>query len=364
MNFFFSGGLSRYEHSYTMSLPGTAALEAEGIEVENEGDYGLYVRCQDANGNSNTANFVFKFCIDEGPDTTPPLIVGTTPLNNMPFAYNKTDASIYTEVYVNEPAKCRWSHSDQSYDSMEEDKDMTCDTIASEMNAQMIYTCETTLTGLKDRVENKFYFRCKDNSDNVNRESYKFSLIGTQPLVIDWVKPEGIIKDSTESVKVTLEAKTSAGYKEGEASCYYSDTGNTDDYVMFLNTNSYQHSQDLWLAEDTYEYFIRCVDLGGNSDIETVIFEVESDGDEPIVVRAYHEDDYLKLVTNEPARCVYDTKYVDHHCDYSFDDGTPMTTLEDVNHYTDWNTQTTFYIQCQDEYGNQPAYGECSKIIE
>ena len=68
-------------------------------------------------------------------------------------------------------------------------------------------------------------------------------------------------------------------------------------------------------------------------------------------------------MTNEPARCVYDTKYESLPCDYSFDDGTPMTTLEDVNHYTNWNTQITFYVVCQDEYGSQPAYGECSKII-
>ena len=229
----------------------------------------------------------------------------------------------------------------------------------------MLYRCSTTLTGLKDRQENNFYFRCKDKAGNAKQESYKFTLIGTQPLVIDWVKPENesVIKDSTESVKVTLEAKTSAGYKEGEANCYYSDTGDEDDYVMFFNTDSYQHSQDLWLVEDAYEYFIKCIDLGGNSDIEMVNFEVETDSASPIVVRAYHEDTYLKLVTDDPARCVYDTKYENYPCDYSFDDGTLMTTIEDVNHYTDWNTQTTFYIICQDEYGNQPDPDQCSKIV-
>jgi len=343
-------------------LPGSSSLEAEGIEVENEGEYELYVRCQDANGNSNTANFVFTFCVEKGPDTTPPLIVGTTPLNNMPFAYNQN--SISTEVYVNEPADCRWSHLDQSYDSME--NDMSCSSSIFEMSAQMLYRCFTTLTGLKDRKENKFYFRCKDQAGNAKEESYKFSLTGTQPLVIDWAKPENesVVKDSTEAVKVTLEAKTSAGYKQGEAVCSYSDTGEEDSYIMFFNTNSYQHSQDLWLAEkEDYEYFIRCCDLGNNCDTELINFAVESDSASPIVVRAYHEETYLKLVTNEAARCVYDTKYENYPCDYSFDDGTPMTTIEDVNHYTDWNTQTTFYIICQDEYGNQPNPDECSKII-
>jgi len=367
MDFSFSGGLSLYEHTYTLNVPSSSALESEGIAIENDGEYEVFVRCEDANGNSNTANFVFKFCVEKGPDTTPPLIVRTSIPSGMPIAYNQT--SVDLEVYINEPAECRWSHLDQSYDSMEEMDDCSRADSLNDVNEQGLYTCETTLDGLKDRVENKFYFRCKDmsESENVNTESYKYTLIGTQPLVIDWVKPEegSLIKDSTERVKVTLEAKTSAGFDEGKSNCYFSDTGE-DDYVLFFgdgNYNQYQHSQDLWLDEGEHEYFIKCVDLGGNPDIEVVNFEVESDSSAPIIVRAYHEETYLKLMTNEPARCVYDTKYESLPCDYSFDDGTPMTTIEDVNHYTDWNTQITFYVMCQDEYGTQPAYGECSKII-
>ncbi len=361
MSFYFSGSLSLYNHSYALSLPGPAAFKAENITVGSEGEYKLYVRCQDANGNSNTADFVFGFCVEKGPDTTPPLIVTTNPLNGKPVAYNQS--SVETNVYINEPANCRWDHLDKDYDSMEEN--MSCSSSIFEMNAQMLYTCDTPLTGLKDRQENKFYFRCKDNAGNANRESYEFSLIGTQPLVIDWAKPENgsLIKDSADSVKLTLEAKTSAGYKEGEANCYYSDTGATEDYVMFYNTNSYQHSQELWLTEGHYEYFIKCIDLGGNSDIEVINFDVESDSASPIIVRAYHEETYLKIVTDEAARCVYDTKYENSPCDYSFDDGTPMTAVDDKNHYTNWDTTSTLYIICQDSYGNQPLPNTCSMIV-
>ncbi len=371
MLFYFSGSSSLYNHSYTMSLPGSSAFKSENITLEGEGDYTIYVKCQDANGNVNTADFVFKFCVEKGPDTTPPLIVTTTPLNNYPIAYNQT--SLNTAVYVNEPAECKWSHLDQDYKSME--GNMTCSSDLFEVNAQMLYTCATTLTGLKDRQENKFYFRCNDQPNlkgtskesdrNANRESYKFSLMGTQPLVIDWIKPENgsIISDATDSVKVTLEAKTSAGYKEGESVCYYSDTGTAADYVPFFKTNSYQHSQELWLPKGSYKYFIKCIDLGGNSDIKSVNFAVESDSSSPIVVRAYHEETYLRLATNEPARCVYDTKYKDYPCDYSFDDGTPIKVIDDVNHYTDWDTASNLYITCQDKYGNQPVPNKCSIII-
>ncbi len=356
MNFYFGGSpLLKYNHTQVMSLPGPSALASENLTIENDGEYELYVRCQDANGNYNTANFVFKYCVEKGPDTTPPLIITTSLLNNMPIAYEQS--SVDLEVYINEPSTCKWSHLDQNYDDMEEP--MTCSSSIFEMNAQMLYKCSTTLTGLKDRVENKFYFRCKDHAENVNAESYEFTLIGTQPLIIDSVGPNGTIKDSTESVKVTLEAKTSAGYKEGEATCYYSDTGEEGTYIMFFETQSYQHSQNLWLSEGDYEYFIRCIDLGGNSNTKTVNFRVESDSFTPIIVRAYHEETYLKLVTNEKAECVYDT--VD--CSYLFDDGTSMTVVDETNHFTDWNTNINFYVKCRDEYGNQPYPNECNMIV-
>ncbi len=364
MTFYFGGSsLFKYNHTQVMSLPSPSSLSAENLTIENDGEFEVYVRCQDANGNHNIANFVFKYCVEKGPDTTPPLIVTTDLLNNMPIAYNQSSVDI--KVYTNEPADCKWSHLDQNYDDMEQD--MTCSSSVLEMNAQMLYECSTTLTGIKSRVENKFYFRCKDQPTgveeedrNVNAESYEFVLIGTQPLVIDSVLPNNTIKDSTETVKVTLEAETSAGYNEGEAVCYYSEAEEGDSYIMFFNTNSHEHSQELWLAEGEYEYFIKCIDLGGNSDTETVNFNVESDSSAPIVVRAYHEETYLKLVTNEKAECVYDS--VD--CSYLFDDGTKISVVDDVNHFTNWDTKTSFYVKCQDEYGNQPMPNECSIVVK
>jgi len=264
------------------------------------------------------------------------------------------------EVYVNEPAECRWDQLDKSYEDML--NEMSCASSIMEMNAQMLYKCSTTLTGLKDRESNKFYFRCKDKplatDRNVNTESYEFVLLGTQPLIIDSVKPDGIIKDSTDVVKVTLEAKTSAGYNEGKAICSYKNT-ETQDGDNFYNTNSFIHTQDLWLSEGEYEYLVRCVDLGGNSDNKTTNFSVETDTDSPIVVRAYHEETYLKLITNEPAECVYDST----DCSYPFDEGIKMTSIGDTNHFTDWKTDKDFYVKCQDTYGNRLNPNECSIIV-
>ena len=363
MALFMSSSLARYNHSYALSLPSAEALLSENISIQNDGNFELYVRCQDSNGNSNTANFQFRYCVDQGPDTTPPLIVTTSLLNNVPIAFNQS--SIDLEVYINEPAECRWDHNDRAYESMEQS--MSCSTNVFEFNAQMLYKCSTTLTGLKDRTENNFYFRCKDkpgfqeSERNENIESYKFTLIGTRPLVIDSVEPnDEVIKDSTTPIKVTIKALTSSGYKEGESICYYSDSGNDNDYIKFFNTNSFEHSQELFLSEGEYEYFIRCIDLGGNADTNKINFAVETDLTSPLVVRVYKEDNFLKLITNEKAECVYST----FGCNYEFTEGTQINVIDENNHFTNWNINLNLYVKCQDDFGNQPLPNQCSIVVK
>ncbi|MFQ5531134.1 MAG: hypothetical protein ACE5ES_00810 [Candidatus Nanoarchaeia archaeon] len=363
MRFYFGGSSTfKLNHTQVMSLPGPSALIAENVTLQNGGNFELFTRCMDANGNTNEANFLFRFCVDDGPDTTPPLIVTTSVLNGFPIAFNQT--SLDLTVFVNEPAECRWSERDQRYEDMEHD--MSCSTSVTEINAQNLYECQTTLTGLKNRQDNDFYFRCKDQpigvadaDRNTNVESYKYTIVGTQPLFINEVGPNGTIKDSTSPIKVTLTAETSAGYKEGEATCSYSDTGDEGSFIQFFETNSHTHSQDLFLAEGSYTYHIRCTDLGGNTDNEVVEFEVDSDTQAPTVVRVFHEENLLTIITNEPASCVYDTA----DCNYLFDDGITMSVFNENEHSTDWNVNTNFYIKCRDEFGNQPNPNECSLTV-
>ena len=358
MNYYFGeSSLFKYNHTQVMSLPGA---DTENLTLKNDGNFEIFTRCQDANGNANTATFVFKYCVEKGPDTTPPLIVKTNLLNNMPIAYDQT--SIDLDVYTNEPADCKWDFLDKDYVNM--NNTMICSKNIFQMNAQLLYPCSTTLTGLKNEFENKFYFRCNDSVGNANTESYEFTLIGTRALVIDSVSPDATtIKDSTDVFQVVIEVETSAGYKDGESLCYYSDTGEEDDYVMFDYEDSewdYQHSQALWRPAGTYEYFIKCIDLGGNTDNETINFVVESDVVSPLVVRVYHEATDLKLVTNEEATCVYDTT----SCSYTFEDGIKMNSINKINHYTDWDTNVNFYIKCKDSYNNKPLPDKCNIIAK
>lgn len=358
-----------YNHTQTLNLPSAEAAEAENLTIYNNNDFNLYVKCKDGNGNENEGDFVFKFCVDQGPDTTPPLIEETSFINNRPVSHDQTELNF--TAYINEPADCRWDTDNRAYDDMV--NEMTCAQTTDDstiINGKALYACDTTLTGIKSEQENKYYFKCRDQpladnetDRNTNTESQPkdgFVIVGTRQLYIDEVGPKNeTVRDSTDAVKVTLTAETSAGYNEGEAICFYGEEGEPAN-IQFFNTDSYTHSTDIFLLEGEYEYTIKCVDLGGNSDTKTVRFEVESDSNAPIVVRAFKETANLKITTSEAAECVYDVT----DCGFLFEDGLAMTAGEQNTHYTEWNAKTKFYIKCKDEYGNKPSPNQCSAIIK
>lgn len=381
MGYFFGGNaLFSYNHTQSMSLPGPSATKNNSLIVENDGEYSLYVRCQDANGNhrraadaqgnTNPANFVINFCVDRGPDTTPNYIVDTNIRNDMPISYNQTELDL--QVYTNEPATCRWTRdNDKDYEDME--GSMACARSPFEMNARLVYTCETTLDGLT-KDQNLFYFRCEDQpqkptSDrNQMNEGYEFSVLGSDALAIQEIEPVNVtIRDSTSVVKVPFYVETRAGFNEGLSVCSYREAGDRA-YIDFYYEGSlgegheygrYEHEQDLFFGEGSYVYDIRCVDLGGNVAQDQVSFTVEVDTDSPQIVRAYREENFLNIVTSENSSCVYDTV----NCKYSVDDGLTMQSLDERTHFVSWDTKDTYYIKCQDEYGNEPLPDVCSAIV-
>jgi hypothetical protein len=116
----------------------------------------------------------------------------------------------------------------------------------------------------------------------------------------------------------------------------------------------------------TYTYSILCEDVAGNADEETISFSVESDGQEPGIIRYFKSSslggNYLQIITNEPSTCVYSN----FGCEYYFDDGTSLISESgDYGqvHYAEWNINQDYYIKCQDEFGNRPGPEDCSATI-
>ncbi len=366
MQYYFGGSnYFDYNHTEILSLPGpNTGNNSIAPALQNNGQFSLYVRCMDANGNTNVAEYAFAFCVDQGPDTTPPVIEGSSIPSGSYVGYGQSNVPI--ELYTNEPATCNWDTQDKDYDSMA--NNMTCTTQSYQVNANLQYTCFGNLTGIQNNKDNTFYFRCKDQPDkpdnqrNVDVQSTTIVLKGSQPLVILSAAPNGTITGSTDTIPVNLQLETSAGATgDGNSTCSFSSTGQNDSYVAMFQTDSFTHSQTLNLATGDYTYYFRCIDSGGNAAETNTTFSVSVDTQPPIVTRVYKQD-ALKIVTNENAQCSYSLT----SCNFNIADGIKMIySNPDIqnNLFAEWKSSQTYYIRCMDLYGNEPAPNQCSIIV-
>jgi len=366
---YYMGGDSSfdYNHTDTLSLPGpdainaAAAANSSGVILHNDGTYTLYIRCEDANGNFDVDPFSVKFCVDKGPDTTPPLIENYSIPSGNPVQFNLSSLSL--DVYVNEPADCKWSHEIKDYDHME--YNLSCANQMWEMNNFETYTCRANLTGILSDQDNVFYFRCLDqpymeSGRNPNMQSYEYHIIGTRPLNIMEFSPSNeTISAATDVINVTLSVTTDNGYNNGEALCYYSNTGDEKDYVEFSDTGNSVSTQRQDLIAGDYTYYFKCVDLGGNAAYNSTQFSVESDKTPPFIIRAYKESSELKIITDENAECSY--SFAD--CNFEIDDGIKMSSVDYTNHNAEWKPSKNYFIRCKDKYDNQPNPNTCSIIL-
>lgn len=345
-------------HTQAMSLPGATLNKKENnsLEIKSNEEYTMYVRCMDGNGNENRDEFAVRFCIDPTPDLTAPIIKSTSIDSGSAVLYKVDNVSM--QVYTNEPANCKWSRKDSSYSNME--NNMSCSNSLWQMNAEMFYTCKTTLTSIKDKEQNDFYFRCQDLNNNTQQQSYAFTLYGTQPLNILSVGPTGTIGSSTSTANVTLTVKTDNGFSNGNSDCYYSTTNSNSSFVKMFETGGNTHSQSLDLVGGSYKYYYKCIDAGGNLDSNQTSFDVFVDKYAPAIVRAFQVSSKLYLVTDESSTCKYSTA----SCNFNMDsEGIDMPYANSVEHYSDLKVDQTYYIKCSDEFGNQPEPTDCSMII-
>lgn len=365
MQFYFGeSNYYRYNHTEQLRLPSPGSINAESPEFPTEGTYNFYVKCRDANGNTNEDVFVVNFCVDKTPDTTPPLVESTSITSGSAVRFGVQ--SVPFTLNVNEPAECRWSAQDKDYSLME--NTMSCSAHVYQQNAQELYPCTTTLTGIRDRTENAFFFRCKDqplkneSERNVNGESYRVTLRGSQTLSILKAGPNATLIGNTEVLPINLTVTTDDGADEGQAICSFSSTGEEGTFISMFETESYQHTQILNLGSGSYTYHFRCVDAGGNAAQTQTSFSVRTDRTPPAVTRVYKESDALKIVTNEAASCVYSL----NSCNFVFNEGLPLNYLNSNDHkmhILEWRPNQVHYIKCRDEFGNEPAPNSCSVVV-
>lgn len=351
---FFGDGVYDKTHEMLFSLPGALA-EPEALKLTNGGEYQLYIKCQDGNGNQNEADYYAKFAIDDGPDFTPPIIEVTSIVNGayVPAGVNETEFSIY----VNEPSNCRWDDISVAFDDMY--NEFSCDTNPFPTSSLYygLYECETTLTGIEDQRDNYYYFKCEDKPSkpkeerNVNMESFDFLLRGTTGLEITDVDP-----DDWEELKFnspTLKVITSGGaFGNGDSFCGYNfDVPGWENGIEFLNTNSSVHEQPFFnLTAGEYNVHISCIDIAGNLANETSEFSVVVDVHPPQIQQIYTSPGILHIVTDEPSTCEYSVENT-----FAYGNGIPMTGILTHEH-TASREGDTYYLACTDSFGNVGNY--------
>ncbi len=335
-----------YNHTTTFSLPSELQQE-EYLKITNGGKYTLYVKCKDKAGNSNKRDYYIKFQISKGPDFTPPKIELTSIENNALIPADKDKVEL--SIYLNEPSKCRWSNSDIDYTAMTN----TFNCVDSGFDVSSIYyglyECKTELPIEKQKTNN-YFFRCKDSSpnENVNIESYPYTLLSTIPLKITSIKPTGIVYTANPVLEVT----TSEGAENGIAFCGFSTKDEPlTNMIQFLETNSTIHKQQLsYLNSGIHTYYASCIDKAGNIAKTTTTFEIEADLTPPEIARIYKDltQNFLVIELTEKSTCEYSFE------SFNYGSGIAMTGINEFIHKASLDPENNiYYVICQDEYQNQ-----------
>jgi hypothetical protein len=374
----YMGEGSAYTKTHTLYIPTSITLSqgaqnSQGYELKNKGIYQFYIRCRDVRGNINKADYSVGFCVDDGPDLTPPKVIGTFPPEDS-YLQEGTETIEGFRVYTNEPAECKWDIQPKNYDYMSNDFEKCPETLINGND----FGCEGTITGLRDEEGNMVvYIACKDQPSlreelrNVG-EIYEIKFKGSEELIIQEVtingKSEGtVIKSSDEPTTINLDVLTSGGAEEGKAICLLGVSGTDEEnFALFYNNGERgfltTNTETLSLSSGDYEYGILCEDVAGNVARETISFSLEIDSTPPKVIRIYKVDELLTILTDEEAKCYYNNE--DTGCIYNVEEeGTLMTTSADgLEHTVVWNTETNLHIKCKDKYGIGPRLDKCTMV--
>jgi len=346
----FGSSMLLYEQEVMFSLP--SELTKPNVTLHNQGEYALYVRCKDANGNVNKNDYFIKFNVDDSPDLTPPSIRFTS-LENEGYVAADTKQTGFS-IYVDEYADCRWSRRDTEFELMENIMSCRQDSFGQSSIYYGTFECETSLTNLTSS-KNIFFIRCKDkpNSEekdrNVMSESFKLTLLGSIALNITETSPEGMQYTND----ITMAARTAKGAEKGKAECAFSNKDvQFSEMILFEETSSTMHSQSFTdMPTGSYNYHVSCMDAAGNEARSKISFNIAVDTTPPGLIMAYIDSMYglLHLEFDEECSCEFSSKQ-----SFAYGEGTPTganTTVHEMS-----LDRETFYVKCVDTFGNKGDY--------
>ncbi len=355
------GSLFTRNHTLPLSIPSLESLGIAGFDPYARADIPVYLFCQDKSGNKNSRAYSIDFCVKQGNDTTPPIILDREPILDK-IRFDSAEQKMI--VFTNEPTECKWGSQEESYDSMINEFDC-----ANEIEDYTIngFVCNTTLS--TPNAENNYYVRCKDqpwqlgenaSKRNEMKQSYQFKLSKVStPLKIDSISPvQGTIIDAeSEPATVKLEVKTSGGL-DGNAQCFLKYKGTLD---AFTETFSSRHTKILtYIYSGIVNLPVICKDAVGNVAEATTEFTLKIDATPPVVTRVYNKDGILNVITEKTGSCSLSTNENDA-CLFDYKNGTEMTG-SNLIHTLPLPLGKTSYIKCKNKFGK--VAGGCSIVVQ
>ena len=325
MEYYFGNSFFKKDHNMSVVLEGSK-------------EFKYYIRCVDITGNYNNADYLIKFKTKDGPDLTPPIILGTSIKNNVVVANNVNQ--LLLDLELNEPANCRYDRTNTLYENM--GNQSLCNDEFSRIPID--YKCIAGFSGLR-KGANTYYFRCRDLANNTNQQSYIYNLVRSEQLGINIIEPSS---NDIYVSDVTLNVQTSNGAENGKAICKYSLRNEPyEKMIEFKETNSNRHLQSqINLRKGNYNYFVKCMDNAGNVNMTNINFNVvvERKGDE--IVNVYKDNSRLYVITDVASDCEYNKE------DFILGNGIKMNGDKTTVHSSDIQFNQV-HIKCKDDEGKE-----------
>jgi len=346
----YAGGSNRYRLNHTFfieGLPSIDALDPQFVEGNvDEGFTGvedIYVVCQDFKGNSNFDPAIIKFTIESEPKITAAVYNSYSPATDSYLAYATTESSM--KMWLNRPASCKWSKTkDVAYADMTNAMECSASYIGGREGIKG-WPCSTTLTELVPG-KNNIFIKCENSQGTINTRDFEYSIFVTEnPLEIKTTSPTGELRDNVQPQSLDLELTTIGGAYGGEASCKY--ISGTQE-ITFFETNNNYHRQPLNFFGGEHLVPVKCEDDAGNIAEGEINFNLFIDETPPSILRMYLENGYLKIVTNEEAKCYASNE----KCNFNVNSSISMSTTFSLGHDVKWNPGETYFIKCEDLFEN------------
>ena len=211
----------------------------------------------------------------------------------------------------------------------------------------------------------RYMFRCRDSpAENIMNEnnSYSYVIMTYPPYDINITKPENNSRtfERQPEIEVNSTRLSQCKYSVNEWASGRQPAMPEWEKMKFVSedfSELHQGKVDTELNATTeglrHIMYIRCRDLGGLEERNSVLFYVLKDIDTPILIRTYSSSDYLYIETNEESDCVYSNNE-NLKCNYNFSDGNAMIGNLQYIHSAPWSLDNIYYIKCKDKWDNYP----------